>query len=445
MIFVLNKDKSVLNPTTNAKAHWLLNKGYATIYRYQPFSIRLKKQVKNPNLKNYVLKIDPGSKTTGLSINYGSEVVFLANLEHRADTIKQNLQTRKEHRQFRRSKLKYRQPRFDNRRREKGWLPPSIKSIVSNINIWVKRLKKLAPISKVVVEIARFDTQKMVNEDIEGVEYQQGTLEGYTVREYLLYKHNHICQYCKGASKDPVLEIEHIIPKSRGGNNSLNNLTLSCKTCNRDKDNLTLKEWLAKLEKMDFRKKLLRVRYNNVQEMFDNKTTHNLKDAGRVNSYRWKLFNKLKEITKVECSTGAKTKYNRNQIANLDKTHYYDALCIKEAQNSYNFDKGFKVLDIKATGRGTRQKTLLDKYGFPRAYRSRNKYTNGFKTGDIVKAKVTKGKNKGTYYARVSTRKSGYFRLDCFDGTKVDGINSKYLTLLQRGNGYSYSFEKLIY
>ncbi|WP_459844363.1 HNH endonuclease [Halanaerocella petrolearia] len=260
----------------------------------------------------------------------------------------------------------------------------------------------------------------------------------------MLYKHNHSCQYCGGYTNDPVLEVEHKIPKSCGGTDKLSNLTLSCKTCNQDKDNYTLKEWLTDLEDKDFRKKLFKLRYNNVKEILNKEENINLKGAGRVNSYRFKLGNEIKKLhSKVKFSTGAKTKYNRNQIANLDKRHYFDALCVEEAESNYTFDKGFKVLNIKATGRGTRQRTLLDKYGFPRAYRSNQKYVDRFKTGDLVKAKITKGKNKGVYFARVSTRKSSYFRLDCFDGSKVDGVNSKYLELLQRGDGYSYSFEKL--
>ncbi|ADL12612.1 RNA-guided endonuclease IscB [Acetohalobium arabaticum] len=444
MVFVLNKDKTPLNPCHNGKAKWLLDNNYAVVHKIQPFTIRLKKKVTNPNLKDYTLKIDPGSKTTGLAINNGSQVAFLANLHHRADTIKQNLQTRREHRRFRRSQLKYREKRFDNRKRGDNWLPPSVDSIVNNIKTWVQRLKKLCPISKVVVEMVRFDTQKMQNPEIEGIEYQQGTLQGYNVREYLLYKHNHTCQYCGGESGDPVLEVEHKIPSSRGGTDSIKNLTLSCKTCNQDKDNRTLKEWLQDLKEQDFRKKLPKVRYKNVKQILESKVDISLKDAGRVNSYRYKLLDQLKSIcSNIETSTGAKTKYNRNQVAELEKTHYFDALCVGTAKQEYSFQKGFKVLSIKATGRGTRQRTLLDKYGFPRAYRSRNKYVDNFKTGDLVKAVIPKGKNKGVYFARVSTRKSGYFRLDCFNGSKVDGVNSKYLNLLQRGAGYSYSFEDI--
>ena len=445
MTFVLNKNKEALNPCSNAKARWLLDNGYAVIHKYQPFTIRLKNKIKEPGLKEYVLKIDAGSKTTGLSISCGENVVFVAELHHRADEISQKLKQRRDHRRFRRSKLRYRPSRFDNRKREEGWLAPSVQSIVDNIESWVIKLKKLCPIAKIVIENAKFDTQKMVNKDIEGIEYQQGELQGYRVKEYLLYNYSHTCQYCKGVTNDPILEVEHKNPKSRGGSNKISNLTIACKTCNQDKNNLTLEEWLVDLEEnANKRKKIISTRITNIKRILGTEENISLKDAARVNSYRKKIVAVLSKHTdNLETSTGAITKFNRSQL-NLTKEHYIDALCTGEnVPNKFIFPAGLKVLSIKATGRGSYQRTLLDKYGFPRAYRSREKYTHNFKTGDLVKAIVTKGKKKGIYFARVSTRKSGYFRLDCFDGKKIDGVSYKYLELIQRGDGYSYSFEKL--
>jgi 5-methylcytosine-specific restriction endonuclease McrA len=444
MVFVLDKSKRPLNPTSNGKASWLLDNGYATIHKTQPFTIRLKKKIQKPNLKKYIIKIDPGSQTTGLSINCGSEVVFLANLNHRANAIKKKLDQRRDHRRFRRAQLKYREKRFDNRDREKGWLLPSINSIVKNIKTWIQRLKDLCPIDKVVVEIVNFDTQKMQNSDIEGIEYQQGTLQGYTVKEYLLYQNNHICQYCVGYTDDPILEVEHKNPKSRGGTDSIKNLTLSCKTCNRDKDNRTLEEWVENLKAKDFRKKLYKLRYHNVKKILNNQEHINLKDAARVNAYKTKLIKELKYLSDtLEFSNGAKTKYNRNQIADLPKEHYFDALCIKTAEKNHNFDKGFKVLNIKATGRGRRQRVKIDRYGFPKD-KPKVSSKEGFRTGDIVKAQVPeKYKYSGTYIGRVAIRASGNFRVDCFDGTSKASVPVRYITLLQRGDGYSYSFEEV--
>jgi 5-methylcytosine-specific restriction endonuclease McrA len=115
-------------------------------------------------------------------------------------------------------------------------LPPTIKAKADCVISWVEKLMRLCPITAISVETVRFDTQKLQNSEISGTEYQQGTLFGYEIREYLLAKFGHKCQYCQDKSKDPVLEIDHIIPESRGGSNRVSNLTLACHTCNQDKD-----------------------------------------------------------------------------------------------------------------------------------------------------------------------------------------------------------------
>ena len=99
----------------------------------------------------------------------------------------------------------------------------------------MKKLRGFINITECSFEAVRFDSQLMDDPDISGREYQQGTLFGYELREYLLEHFRHTCQYCGGASGDSVLEWEHKIPKSRGGTDSIKNATLSCFTCNRDK------------------------------------------------------------------------------------------------------------------------------------------------------------------------------------------------------------------
>ena len=244
MVFVLNKDKMPLNPCHPAKARWLLKHGYAVLHKKFPFVIRLKLQVVNSATNEYVLKIDPGSKTTGIAVvekeGTTPKVVFLAELSHRTD-IKAKLDARRAMRRNRRNrKTRYRQVRFLNRTKPSGWLPPSVQSIVDNVESWTKRLKRYCPITKIAVETVRFDTQLMENPDISGVEYQQGTLWGYEVREYLLYKYGHQCQYCHGESGDKVLEVEHKKSRANGGSSRIKNLILACHTCNQDKGKLTL-------------------------------------------------------------------------------------------------------------------------------------------------------------------------------------------------------------
>lgn len=83
--------------------------------------------------------------------------------------------------------------------------------------------------------------QALENPDIEGAQYQQGTLAGYEVREYLLEKWGRTCAYCD--AKDVPLQIEHIHPKAKGGSNRISNLTLACPSCNAKKQLCRLKSF----------------------------------------------------------------------------------------------------------------------------------------------------------------------------------------------------------
>ena len=214
-----------------------MRKGKAVIHKKHPFTIRLKehKEVNKKNKDEYRLKIDYGSRYTGLAIlKKNKGVVWLAQIEHRTD-IKKKLDNRRAYRRRRRSKnLRYRQPRFDNRKRKKGWIPPSLQSRVDNIESWVNKLIKLCPLTHISYENVKFDTQLMNDSTIKGIEYQQGTLMGYEIREYLLEKFKRKCVYC--GKTDIPLEIEHIIPKSRGGSNKIDNLAIACRSCNQAKD-----------------------------------------------------------------------------------------------------------------------------------------------------------------------------------------------------------------
>lgn len=165
-----------------------------------PFVIILKHSVAEPNVHPLRLKIDPGSKITGLAIvNDGTgEVVFAAELEHRGETVKQNLESRRSVRRNRRHrKTRYRKSRFRNRRRPTGWLPPSLESRVANIVTWVGRLTRFCPVTAISLELVRFDLQLIENADIAGVGYQQGELAGYETKQYLLEKFHRTCVYCQ--------------------------------------------------------------------------------------------------------------------------------------------------------------------------------------------------------------------------------------------------------
>jgi len=421
MVFVLDTNKCPLAPCHEAVARKLLKQGKAAIYKRFPFTIILKKSANESEIKTtYRLKIDYGSRHTGLAILRGQEVVWLGQLDHRTD-IKERIDKRRAFRRARRNrKTRYRKPRFLNRKRKEGWLPPSLEGRVQNIQTWVNRLKKLCPIGHISYENAKFDTQLMRNPEISGIEYQQGTLQGYEVREYLLEKFNRKCCYCE--KTDVPLEVEHIIPKSRGGTDRIDNLCLACRDCNQRKGNQTAEEF----------------GYPHIQKQ----VKKSLKDASAINATRWKVYGVLKQVgLDVECGTGARTKMNRIRLG-LPKTHYFDACCVGESTPSHLYFKTKEVLFIKAKGRGSRSRTNLDRYGFPRGYLARQKFFFGFQTGDMVKSIVSRGKYKGVWFGEVACRKIGSFDIKGKDNKRIaQGISYKYIQVIQRFDGYAYRKE----
>lgn len=247
-VFVLDKNKAPLMPCHPARARELLRKGKAAVLKCNPFTIILLNR-EGGETQGSELKVDPGSKTTGVAIvieaKRGQKVVHAAEIEHRGQEIKGSLDSRRANRRSRRNrKTRYRQPRFDNRIRTEGWLPPSLCSRVGNVITYAKKLQRLIPLSHIQVETVRFDTQKMDNPEIKGVEYQQGCLKGYEVREYLLEKWKRTCAYCN--AQNVPLEIEHVIPKSKGGSDRVSNLTIACHPCNQKKNNQAIEIFLAK-------------------------------------------------------------------------------------------------------------------------------------------------------------------------------------------------------
>jgi 5-methylcytosine-specific restriction endonuclease McrA len=418
-VFVLDTQKRPLNPIRPGMARKWLTNGKAAVFRRYPFTIILKVEVKVPQ-EPITLKLDPGSKTSGIALVQGEKVIFGAELTHRGQTIKASLESRRSLRRGRRNRhTRYRKARFLNRTRPKGWLAPSLQHRVETTLTWVTRLIKLAPISSVVQELVRFDLQQIENPEISGVEYQQGVLCGYEIREYLLNKWDRTCAYC-GVTNIP-LQVEHIHPKAKGGSNRISNLCLACEKCNIKKGTQNIEQFLSK--KPEVLKRIL------------SQAKRPLKDATAVNSTRWALFNRLC-MTGLPVSTGSGglTKFNRTRL-NLAKTHWLDAACVGNIKSLKILTN--KPLLIKATGHGTRQMCRTDKFGFPSRYVPRFKFVKGFQTGDIVKAAVTSGKKIGTYVGRVAVRTSGSFNISASE--LVSGISHKYCLIIHRKDGYSYA------
>jgi len=421
LVLVLDTNKKPLTPCKAAIARKLLNAGKAAVFRRFPFTIILKKEV-TATPEAITLKLDPGSKTTGIALVQGDKVLFGAELAHRGQTIKASLESRRSLRRGRRSRhTRYRPARFLNRARPKGWLAPSLQHRVETTLTWVSKFIKLAPIGSIVQELVRFDLQKIENPEISGIEYQQGELAGYEVREYLLNKWERKCAYC-GVENVP-LQVEHIHPKAKGGSNRISNLSLACEGCNQKKGTQDIKVFLAK--KPDVLKRVLA------------QSKRPLKDAAAVNSTRWALFNRLKETgLPVSTGSGGLTKFNRTRLE-LPKTHWLDAACVGQVDGLQVLTD--KPLLIKATGHGSRQMCRTDKYGFPSRYVPRFKFVQGFQTGDIVKAIVTSGKKVGEYMGRVAVRSKGSFNISDKSGL-VQGISHKYCKTVHRKDGYGYTF-----
>ena len=413
-VFVMDKNKLPLMPCHPARARMLLREGKAAVMRHYLFTIILK-ECEAGETQPVQLKFDPGSRTTGIAVvatcKRGQRVVWAAELTHRGKQIRNALLRRQHLRRSRRSrKTCYRQPRFLNRKRWQKWLPPSLQSRVDNIVTWLKRLNKFAPVTYLALELTRFDTQKLQSPEISGIEYQQGTLYGYEVREYLLEKWGRKCVYC-GAEHVP-LQVEHLTPKTRGGSDRVSNLAIACAGCNQKKGNRTATEFgFPRLEAQ---------------------AKQPLKDSAAVNVTRWAVFEQLQRTgLPVETGTGGQTKFNRI-YQGYAKTHWLDAACVGASGLVVFVPSTLSPLQIIATGHGTRQRCRPNAFGFPIAHAPSLKQFQGFQTGDIVKASIPKGRSTRRHIGRIAIRYRPAFRLNGFN------VHPKYLKTIHHADGYAY-------
>ncbi len=416
-VLVVDKNRQPLMPCYPARARELLRKGKAAVLRRYPFTIIIDRA--GGDTQPVAFKVDPGSHQTGLALvadfKRGKRLIWAAVLEHRGQQIKNALESRRVLRRSRRNRhTRYRPARFNNRHTDKRHLPPSLQSRIENIWTWFSRLHNACLITSLSQELVRFDTQLMQNSEISGVEYQQGELVGYEVREYLLEKWGRKCAYC--GAKDVPLQIEHITPKARGGTNRVSNLTIACKPCNQAKNTQTAAEF----------------GHPQVQA----KAKMPLKDAAAVNATRWALFRRL-EMTglPLEIGTGGRTKYNRVQQG-YPKEHWIDAACVGESGASVLIELKHIPVHITATGHGSRQICRTDPYGFPIRHRLRQKRHFGFQTGDMVKANVSSGKYSGKHSGRVACRATGRFDIRTTCG-KVT-VSHRTCKIVHHSDGYSY-------
>jgi 5-methylcytosine-specific restriction endonuclease McrA len=297
--FVLDQRKRPLMPCCEKRARLLLEGGRAVVHRRYPFTIRLKDRV-GGDVQPGRVTLDPGSRITGIAVvadrdgNKPATVLCLFELSHRGRQISEALTARRALRRRRRgASLRYRAPRFDNRRRPQGWPAPGLQHRVDSCMSWRKRLHGSVPVSALSVERVRFDMPFLENPEILGVGYQQGTLAGYEIREYVFAKFARHCTDCGIADVPPNLD--HIHLRSRGGSNRVSNLVPACIPCNTDKDARPIEQFLAGKPAL-----LARIKAQ---------VRAPLKDAAAVNATRWALYEALADTgLPLEGWSGGRTK-----------------------------------------------------------------------------------------------------------------------------------------
>ena len=223
-----------LMPCSPAKARHMLKAGKAVVVRRTPFTIKLTIAT-GETKQDVTLGVDAGARHVGISATTEKEEVFASEVKLRQD-ITGLLADRLAFRRARRNrKTRYRAPRFNNRVRSKhkGWLAPSVENRIQAHISRIEAVCRLLPVTKIVIETASFDIQKIRNPEVEGTGYQQGDQLGFwNVREYVLFRDGHVCQHCHGRSRDKILNVHHLESRKTGGD-APNNLITLCETCHK--------------------------------------------------------------------------------------------------------------------------------------------------------------------------------------------------------------------
>ncbi len=408
MVYVIHQNGQPLMPTDNhAKVRILLKTNKAKVVNRCPFTIQLLYE-STTHTQPVSLGIDAGSKTIGVSATTMDKVLYEAEVALRNDIV-DLISTRRQNRRTRRNrKTRYRQARFNNRTRKDGWIAPSVQNKVGTHLTVVRKACKMLPISKITVEVASFDTQQLKADienlgKLEGTDYQQGEQLGFwNVREFVLFRDGHICQCCKGKSKDKILNVHHIESRKTGGD-APNNLITLCETCHKGYHKGTIQLPKTIHRGMSF------------------------KDAAFMGVMRWAFYNKVKEIyipqdIEVNLTYGYKTKHIR--IHNdLPKAHHIDARCISGNPMAVSDGTVYIQKKVRCHNRQIHKNTTL-KGG----YRKRNQLPyeiKGYRLFDKVQYKG----QKCYIFAR---RATGSFDIRTLDGTKLStGVTYKKLKLLE--------------
>lgn len=400
-VFILNYHGEPLMPCEPRKARLLLKSGKAKVIKMVPFTLQL--HYGSSGYKQDVsLGTDAGTRHIGVSTTTEKAVLFEAEAKTRTD-IQELLSARRQFRRARRSrKTRYRKSRYLNRRKPEGWLAPSVQHKVDAHLKVIKMVSRILPISKITIEVAQFDLQKIQHPEIEGTGYQEGPQLGFwNVREYVLSRDGHTCQWCQRKSKDPVLTVHHIASRKTGGDAPYNLITL-CETCHD-------------------------LIHQTHQEHKITQKGHGFRDATQMGMIRWRIYEQARDqFPNVHLTYGYITKHTRIEH-HLEKSHIVDARCISGNPLATTDDGTWHL--IKWVRRNNRQihKATIRKGG-KRQRNTAPKYVHGFRLFDCVRF-------QGQVCFVFGRRSSGYFDLRTLDGTKIHASAShKQVQMLQRGS-----------
>lgn len=417
VVFVINKHGEALMPCKPRKARILLKQKKATILSYKPFTIQL--LYGSSGYKQKVsIGVDLGAKHVGIAITSAEKVLVKGEVELRQD-VKGLLETKKVYRRSRRNrKTRYRKPRFQNRTRPQGWLPPSIESRIENTFFWIDKFYSLVPNPKLTIEVGKFDPYKMINPDIQGVDYQKGQTYGYhEVRYFVFARDQYTCQVCR--KKNKILNTHHIVYRSQGGTDRADNLITVCTDChtyeNHQKGEI-LYQWMK-----------------------NGKQLPSYKEGTFMNVLRRRVFNKYPHATSIY---GSATTPKRKELG-LEKTHANDAIaisgisCIKK-----HVDAQFKVKQFRKKKRSLHEATARKGRKHKNVTSKRNaknmKQLKGFYLNDKVKLYGKTGfitGFTGTNGAYVKMIDDNYITMP---NKHYKQVSLKALTLICHNNNWQY-------
>ena len=442
---VLDRDGSPLMPTRPSRARRLMRQGRAERRWVKgTFCMRMLEagaDDEGVKIDGVALNIDPGAGATGLAVVSetpdGRRAHAAIELRHRGVRIRNRMDRRRSLRRNRRGRLRNRPPRFDNRTRPDGWLPPSMVTRLANTETWIRRLRAIFPVTLVRVETARFDMRLMQDAEVSGREYQQGELSGWQMRSYVFHRDGARCAYC-GSARAERYELDHIVPRSRGGADRVSNLVVSCHDCNVEKGNRSVEEFLARRSA-----RLAAVKRNQ---------RASLAGASQMNIIVPELLRRLEAMDMPTAEYDAYTTSWTRRRLGVPKTHANDALCIG-APDALAYLPDLKTV-VRSAGHGDRQMLRpSDRHGNPRGrgyrsycakppqqqgymscpgHRSRGKQLRGLASGDLVQFSHHRhGLLRG--YAALDKRKS---RVGITHAGRIVSVKAQDAVLLARNDGY---------